>query len=525
MNILFITADQWRGECLSRTGHAQVKTPHLDKLAADGVAFKRHFAQATPCGPSRACLYTGMYLQNNRSLLNGTPLDSRHSNIALEARKLGYDPMLFGYTDVSLDPRNSADGDFVEGGYEGILPGMTAHTPLTGNWDLWLADLKKKGYDMPQSHWDMLAPRPDFEGPAGKGKTFAPAPYKPEDSPTAFLVDRAADYITKAQADANAPPWFVHLSFYAPHPPFIAPAPFNDMYNAADMPLPTRRDTPQQEAAQHPWLDYYLNNQRGKYYTHGTDSKDNLAISDSELRQIKATYYGMISEVDMHIGRLLAHLRQLACYDDTLIIFTSDHGEFMGDHWMFAKYGYFDQSFHVPLVIRAPGADADPARGSLVDAFSEGVDIFPTILDAIGGDIPIQCDGASLLPFCHGKQPKVWRQAYHAEFDLRSPYEIDESIPLGLDKKHCAVNIIADERYKYVYFNGLPALFFDRISDPDEFHNLADDPAYQKLVLEYAQKMLAWRMEHDEPALTHLHLTDTGKILNLADTPTKKGAS
>ena len=105
MNILFITADQWRGDCLSALNHPHVKTPNLDALAADGVIFKRHYAQAIPCGPSRACLYTGMYLQNHRSVLNGTPLDARHTNVALEARKAGYKPALFGYTDVSLDPR------------------------------------------------------------------------------------------------------------------------------------------------------------------------------------------------------------------------------------------------------------------------------------------------------------------------------------------------------------------------------------------------------------------------------------
>ncbi len=111
MNILFITADQWRGECLSVLGHAHVKTPNLDALAAEGVTFKRHYAQATPCGPSRACLYTGMYMQNHRSVLNGTPLEARHSNMALEARKAGYEPALFGHTDVSPDPRQYAPHD------------------------------------------------------------------------------------------------------------------------------------------------------------------------------------------------------------------------------------------------------------------------------------------------------------------------------------------------------------------------------------------------------------------------------
>ncbi len=105
LNVLFITADQWRGDCLSALGHPMVRTPNLDALAADGVLFDRHYANAAPCGPSRASLHTGMYLQNHRSGTNGTPLDARHTNWALEAATLGYDPVLFGYTDTSRDPR------------------------------------------------------------------------------------------------------------------------------------------------------------------------------------------------------------------------------------------------------------------------------------------------------------------------------------------------------------------------------------------------------------------------------------
>ena len=124
-NVLFITADQWRGECLSSLGHPIVKTPNLDALAAAGTLFCRHYAQATPCGPSRASLYTGLYLQNHRSVMNGTPLDDRHTNIAREARKAGYDPALFGYTDISADPRGRDSDDPELRTRVGLLPGMT----------------------------------------------------------------------------------------------------------------------------------------------------------------------------------------------------------------------------------------------------------------------------------------------------------------------------------------------------------------------------------------------------------------
>ncbi|HAD36074.1 MAG TPA: sulfatase, partial [Gammaproteobacteria bacterium] len=123
-NVLFITADQWRGDCLSALDHPCLRTPHLDALAREGVLFRRHYAQASPCGPSRASLYTGLYLHNHRSVVNGTPLDPRHTNVALEARKAGYEPALFGYTDVSANSRQTHPNDPASRSNEGVLPGM-----------------------------------------------------------------------------------------------------------------------------------------------------------------------------------------------------------------------------------------------------------------------------------------------------------------------------------------------------------------------------------------------------------------
>ena len=505
MNILFITADQWRGDCLSALGHPHLKTPNLDALAADGVTFKRHYAQATPCGPSRASLYTGMYMHNHRSVLNGTPLDDRHTNVALEARKSGYKPALFGYTDVSLDPRQYSSEDYALKTYESVLPGFAPVCHVNSVAKPWLADLKEKGYPVPDCAADMLKPESGYPGAEGKGKTFAPPRFKAEDSRAAFLVGEAIKYLSVRQDK----PWFLHLSFLSPHPPYVVPEPFNALYDANDMSLPVRRETPENEASLHPWLEYYLFNQRGSGYTFGARSDANLSLSELELRQIKASYFGMMSEVDSQIGRLVEYLKQIDAYDNTLIIFTSDHGDMQGDHWMFSKSTYHDGAFHVPLIVRNPGTMADKSRGTLVEAFTESVDIMPTILDSIGRDAPVQCDGHSLLAFCGDKQPEHWRQEYHAEFDLRSPYAYDADIPLGLEKRQCLVNIVRGDRYKYVHFSGLPPLFFDLKDDPHEFINRVNDPDYQSRVLEYAEKMLTWRMQHDEPALTDFHLGDS----------------
>ena len=201
----------------------------------------------------------------------------------------------------------------------------------------------------------------------------------------------------------------------------------------------------------------------------------------------------MISEVDAQIGRLIDFLKETGAYHDTLIIFTSDHGEYLGDHWMFAKYSYHEQTFHVPLIIRDPGPEARAADGSVIDAFTESIDLMPTILERIGRPAPGQCDGFSLGAFCRGQRPEGWRQEYHAEFDLRSPWSGRNGTPLGLRNDQCRVAVIRGRRFKYVHFEGLSCLFFDLEADPGEFHNLIDDPAQQRRVAEYAGKARAWR--------------------------------
>ena len=136
-NLLLVTLDQWRGDHLSSAGHPTVSTPNLDRLASEGVRFTRHFAQAAPCGPSRASLLTGTYQHVHRSVANGTPLDARFTNVALEAREAGYEPVLFGHTDTTVDPRTVSVGDPRLEDYEGFLPGFRVGLELPEHRDAW----------------------------------------------------------------------------------------------------------------------------------------------------------------------------------------------------------------------------------------------------------------------------------------------------------------------------------------------------------------------------------------------------
>jgi arylsulfatase A-like enzyme len=193
-------------------------------------------------------------------------------------------------------------------------------------------------------------------------------------------------------------------------------------------------------------------------------------------------------------------------------VFTSDHGEQLGDHFLFGKCGYFDQSFHIPLIVRDPDRGAAAARGRPVDAFTENVDIMPTILDWLGREVPRQCDGASLVPFCRGERPADWRCEAHWEYDFRDVVAAHPESHLGLEMDECTLNVIRGRRYKYVHFTAMAPLFFDLERDSGEMTNLAQDPAYAPKVLAHAQKMLSWRMHHDERVLTGIALTPDGLV-------------
>ena len=488
-NVLLITVDQWRGECLGAAGHPIVRTPNLDRLAADGVLFRRHYAQAAPCGPSRASLHTGQYLMKHRSPLNGTPLDARFTNLALEVRAAGYDPVLFGYTDASPDPRQLAPDDPRLTSYEGVLPGYRAVVDLPEHGRLWGVWLRERGYDVPDDVTQMYRPISDAPG--------APVAYAAEHTEAAFLTGEALDYLDLPDSPAD---WFMHVAYIRPHPPFVAPEPYASMYDPAEMPPPIRRDTYGEEGAAHPVLG-------GALAIPGIRFGDDI----DDVLQLRATYFGMMSEVDAQVGRLLDGIRERGAWDDTLVILTSDHGEQLGDHWLTEKLGWFEQSYHIPLIVHDPRAAH--SFGSVVeDRFTENVDIMPTVLEWLGLDVPIQCDGRSLTSLVRGDVPEQWRDAAFWEWEFRDPIGGFAEAAMGLTMDQCALSVLRDEHGKYVHFTGLPPLFYDLDDDPHEMTNRADDPAYAPTVLRYAQRMLSLRMEHAEQTLTGLVVTSAGVL-------------
>lgn len=489
-NILLITADQWRGDLFSDSPPCPLNTPHLNALATRGTRFARHYCQAIPCGPSRASLFTGLYAHKHRSVVNGMPLDARHPTLFTELRAAGYWPTLFGYTDVTLDPRGKAPLDPDNGEYENLCPGISAGLVLDGHAKWWLAHLKSAGYSVPtisEGRHGIFAQRPFGE----------PAMFAAEHSETAFLTDRLIDWL----GVTDDKPFCAHISYIAPHPPFAAAEPFQSLIDPADVRLPVRGTSIEVEAAQHPLMAEVLNTVNVTSFLPGRVgyAKD---CDEATIRQTRAIYGGMAHEVDHHLGRLFAALKALGKADNTIIVFTSDHGEQLYDHWLLGKVGYFDQSTHVPLIVYDPRVTAEGGRGRVVNQFTESVDILPTLLKSVSLTPSRNADGHSLLPFCAGETPNLWRDEAHWAIDFRDIVTNGYERALGLPSAQCHFQVVRTDRLKYVHFADLPPVLFDLQEDPHETINRINDPAAQSLRIEGLERMITWRQRHEEQTLT-----------------------
>ena len=337
-----------------------------------------------------------------------------------------------------------------------------------------------------------------FGGPLG-----APAPYPAEDSETAFLADR---FLAWLERRADAAPWCAHLSFLKPHPPLVAPAPYHALYRPDEVPPPVRAATIEAEASAHPWLAAKLRHPRGDSW-YGKPAE----LSEATIRRVRAVYYGLISEVDHHLGRILGALEARGERDRTLILFTSDHGEMLGDHWLLGKDGFFPQAFHVPLIIVDPRAEA--SRGRVVEAFSEHVDLLPTLLERLGAR-----DAAAMRrgePVAVARRRDPGRLARGGAFRARLSRRRDRGLRA---RARPAVAALRARRAAERRLSPMSTSTACRRSattsprDPHQFHSIAADPLRAAEVLEQAQAMLSWRMDMAERRLTGCKLTPAGVI-------------
>ncbi len=481
-NVLFIIADQFRADCLGLV-NPLVRTPNLDMLAREGVRFDNCFCQTAPCGPSRASLFMSRYLCGTRSVDNNTPLRDAHENAGQVLRERGYAPAVIGYHDYTPDPSTLPEGDprKAKPHMRHFLPGWDVLLDQEYISAAWFEHLRAKGVPEPLLSFPEVFMPNAPEDLGGHIKQRYPAHYRAEDSDTQFEAAKAIEHM-----GSGARPWVLNLDFIKPHPPWVCPEPYHEMYDPAKMPLANR--TQIELNSMHPYIRAAL-------------AEPKLA-DDQARRELWACYLGMITELDASLGRLFGHLRDTGQWDNTLIIFTSDHGEYMGDHWSIEKPHFWDEALHVPLIIRDPSEAAGPARGKVLADFVELIDLMPTVFEWLGETPPACWQGRSVLGRMRGIGGGPHRTEVHFERDYRNHLP-PEHIP---DRDAALLWVIRDARYKYVQFaeSTMPALLYDLVEDPGEQHDLASDPAYAKTCLDYAQRLLQWRMKHEDQRMEHL---------------------
>lgn len=405
-NILFIVLDQLRADCVFGKLAQYVPTPNLDNFRAQSTSFLNHYTVTAPCGPARASLLTGLYAGSHGVRRNGDPLSHKITNIALETRKLGYEPLLFGYTDSMPDPETHHRNDPVLRSYEGVMPGFREIVEMRFEDGFeWPAYLRSKGYpiDLPVDRAALYRPQ--------NGKLGGEAMYRAEDSDTAYLTNETIKQLGIRQGHGA---WFAHVTYIRPHPPLVAPAPYNTLIDPLTLPEPI----PREAAPNHPFFDAWFSEPGNFGLYHGYDGRAD-AITGDVAQLLRATYLGLLAEVDDHLGRLLDWLDQSGQAGETLVIVTADHAEMLGDYGMWGKASILPQAYHVPLMIRLP----EQPPGRPVEDFSESIDLAPTILEWAGGGVQPTFQGSSLMPWLRGDTPSSWRGSafMEAKFGNESP--------------------------------------------------------------------------------------------------------
>jgi arylsulfatase A-like enzyme len=378
---------------------------------------------------------------------------------------------LVGYTNTSRDPKCDADEQLSPRGFEGVLPGLRVEADFRNDlrdWHDWVVE--SGGADLASS-----APRDLFKADpkysrAEQDACWGWARYSERFTDTAYLTDKA---IRLLERHRRAEPWVLHVSLFRPHDPYLIPPSLHDPSAAARSPARAGRGSRTDEGSLHPYLAWQLEQPGCR-----------PPATAADLAELRSFYYALVTEMDQQVGRLLGALSDRGELDATLILFTSDHGDQLGDHWLMGKMGFFDQSYHVPLIVRDPRAQADKSRGTVIDAFSEGVDLAPTILDYFDFPRLERFDGQSLRPLIEeGRPPAKWRNCVRWGYDF-----LEAALPvgdggLGLRPGDCRLIVARDKAVTYVQFDELPNLLLDREKDgSDCFVNRAHEPEYGPII-------------------------------------------
>ena len=434
-NILFIMVDEMRFDCMGCAGHHTVKTPTLDKLAAQGVLFRNAYTVSPVCCPARASVFSGRYTRVHGVTRNGLPHNDGEIFLPTILKHYGYHTAIAGK--LHYNPKRFSYGfdNFWTFSNEGPNPE-----------DGHIAYLRKK-HSKSAAKWASkpgTQPWPDDE----LGRDVGEFAYPIEDFETEWITDRSIAYL-RQRAQSNQP-FFLFASYLKPHSPSVEPKPYFNLYDPATIPIkPLPKDAKQQRAKA-------KGRARRKH------------IDDEQMQRVMtALYYGAITHIDTELARLFNELERLGQAKDTIVLFTADHGNMLGDRGLWFKDFMYEGSAHVPLIVKTP-----TNKPRQIPHLIENIDLMPTLLDYAKIPIPAGIQGRSFRPLLEtGRQPN-WKN--RAISDLTSTMHLSEN-------------------WKFIDNNNGTIELYNLANDPEEATNLAHDPAHQGR-LHSAQKELAkWR--------------------------------
>ena len=467
-NILLIMADQFRGDCLGIDGHPDVLTPNLDDLAAGGIRFTNAYSACPTCIPARAALYTGLSQEHHGRVgyEDGQPWRYAHT-MAGELSRAGYQTQCVGKLHVH-PLRNRVGFDAVEL-HDGFL-----HYYRKAN--LPYAQSQFVADDYYHFLRTQLGAERDITETGIDCNSWLSRPWPMEERfhPTNWVTDRSIDFLRRRDRDV---PFFLMASYVRPHPPFDAPQCYFDLYRDRDLRAPASGD----------WDDEERLRAGGRFI-----ASTSGPIDPKLVREAQIGYYACITQLDFQIGRLIMALIDDDLLDNTIVVFTSDHGELLCDHHLYRKTLPYQGAVRVPLIVRGlPGrqGETDPRVAELRD-------VMPTLLSLAGAELP-PMDGLNLL----GEETRAWLHGEHAGG--------------GDDSNH----YIVTQMDKYVWFSKSGReQYFHLATDPQEAHDRIADPACQARIADLRAHLIESLRGREEGYVQNERLVPGQKARNVLST-------
>ncbi|HOK04180.1 MAG TPA: sulfatase-like hydrolase/transferase [Victivallales bacterium] len=455
-NIILITTDQQRFDTLPPYAPSFLRTPHINHLMRDGVTFDKAYSCSPICVAARASIITGKFPRTTKILANqNTSLTIGHKNTLPSClRECGYQTAAIGK--MHFGPERVRHGFD-----EMIIPS-----------DYYI-EMNKNGYPLkPMQHG------------LGQNELYPGMATVPENMTlTNWIANQCVSYI-RDRRDPSLP-FFLWCSFSKPHPPLDPPEPYYSMYRNCPIPKPIFGDWSEND------VPIPMKRHRESW------SED--IIPPEIIREARAAYYGLITQIDYNIGRIFAALQDFKMFNETLIIFTSDHGDFLGDHHTGSKQFFHDPSARIPFIIRFPKSWQNRRFGERLDHLVTHADIMPTLIAAAGGKIPEDCEGENIIDYLNGKlkNPRKYLEATIGDVLCEKPY----------------VNYlgITDGTFKYIWYpEGPSEQLFDLKNDPKELKNIAKLKKYSE-----TKKVLKSELIRREKARGGLFLSSDGNLIAL----------